>query len=801
MVRRIEKAAVIGSGIMGGGIAALLADAGVDTLLLDIVPFDLKDDEKKDPAARNRIVQAGFDGMMKAKPALIMDKKNAARISLGNLDDDFDKLKDCDLIVEVVIENLKIKQDLFSKIDKIRKPTAVVTSNTSGLPLKEMSKPCSNAFKEHFLGTHFFNPVRYMHLLELIPGEQTKKEVLDFIADFGEKRLGKGIVWAKDTPNFIGNRIGVHEIMTVFKLIDEFDMSITEVDALMGPSMGRPKTAVFKLSDMVGLDTIDHLAENSYELLTNDERREAYKTPEWFNKMIENKWYGDKTKGGFYKKEKTPEGKRKKLVIDPKAMDYKEVDKPEIDIAKEAKKKPTASEKINTIVWGKGKYAEFAWKLTAIGAIYAANRIPEIAENITEIDNAMTWGYNLELGPFQAWDAMGVEKSVARMEKEGMDVPENVKKMLASGAKTFYKVENGVESYYDLVEGGYKEVQKSDKAISLFNLKGAGNKVKGNDSVTLVDIEDGIFCVEFHTKMNAINGDIVEFLPEVLDYVKENGIGIVIGNEAGGMPGAFSAGGDLGYMGQLAKDKKWSDIDAFIKNVHENLLAVRYSPIPVIAAPYGMTLGGGCEVSLAADRIVAHTELFMGLVEIGAGLLPGGLGMMNLWRKFLAGIPKSANITDLAGIFLPCFMNVAQAKVSMSAAQARTLGYIGQSDRIVMNRDLLIGEAKKEALKMVDDGYAPPLKTKIKVIGREAQGMVEAEMLNMKSGGYITPHMEFIAKKIAGVLSGGEVIQGTEITEEQWMKQEREAFVELWKTENTQKMAEHMLKTGKPLMI
>ena len=801
MVRRIEKAAVIGSGIMGGGIAALLADAGVDTLLLDIVPFDLKDDEKKDPAARNRIVQAGFDGMMKAKPALIMDKKNAARISLGNLDDDFDKLKDCDLIVEVVIENLKIKQDLFSKIDKIRKPTAIVTSNTSGLPLKEMSKPCSDAFKEHFLGTHFFNPVRYMHLLELIPGEQTKEDVLDFIADFGEKRLGKGIVWAKDTPNFIGNRIGVHEIMTVFKLIDEFDMSIPEVDAIMGPAMGRPKTAVFKLSDMVGLDTIHHLAENSYELLTDDERRDAYKTPEWFEKMIENKMFGDKTKQGFYKKERTPEGKRKKLVIDPKSLEYKEDEKVEIDLVKDAKKKGSASEKINTIVWGKGKYAEFAWKLTAIGAIYAANRIPEIAENITEIDNAMTWGYNLELGPFQAWDAMGVEKAVKRMEKEGMEVPSNVKKMLDSGAKSFYKIDNGVEYYYDLVEGGYKQVQKSDKAISLFNLKGAGNKVKGNDSVTLVDIEDGVFCVEFHTKMNAINGDIVEFLPEVVDYVKENGVGVVIGNEAGGMPGAFSAGGDLAYMGQLAKDKKWSDIEGFIKNVHDNLMALKYSSIPVVAAPYGMTLGGGCETCLAADRIVAHTELFMGLVEIGAGLLPGGLGMLNLWRKFLAGIPKSANITDLAGIFLPCFMNVAQAKVSMSAAQARTLGFLGQADRIVMNRDILIGEAKKEVLKMVDDGYAPPLRSKIKVIGREAQGMVEAEMLNMKSGGYITPHMEFIAKKIAGVLSGGEVIQGSEITEDQWMKQEREAFVELWKTENTQKMAEHMLKTGKPLMI
>lgn len=801
MVRRIEKAAVIGSGIMGGGIAALLADAGVETLLFDIVPFNLTDEEKKDPKARYRIVQAGFDNMMKAKPALIMDKSNAARISLCNLEDDFDKLKDCDLIVEVVVENLKVKQELFQKIDKIRKPTAVVTSNTSGLPLKEMSKNCSDAFKEHFMGTHFFNPVRYMHLLELIPGEKTKKEILDFIAEFGEKRLGKGIVWAKDTPNFIGNRIGVHEIMTVMQLLESEGITIDEVDAIMGPAMGRPKTAIFKLSDMVGLDTIHHLAENSYQLLANDERRDVYKVPAWFNKMIENKWLGDKTKQGFYKKEKTPEGKKLSLVLDPAKLEYREAAKPEFESVSAAKKLPTAAQKIKAIVWGNDKAAKFAWKLSALGAIYAANRIPEIADSIVEIDNAMTWGYNLELGPFQAWDAIGVKESVERMEKEGMKVPENVKKMLASGATSFYKVENGKEFYYDLVNGGYKEVKKSAAAISLFNLKGAGKEIKKNESVSLVDLGDDVFCIEFHTKMNAINGQIVDFMAEAIDYVLKNGAGVVIGNQAGGMPGAFSAGGDLAYMGSLAKDKKWSEIDKFIANVHAGLMKAKYAPIPVVAAPYGMTLGGGCEVCLNADRIVAHSELYMGLVEIGAGLLPGGLGMLNLWKKYIKAVPKAAKITDLAGLFLPCFMSVAQAQVTMSAFEAQKKGFLSAKDRIVFNRDLLIGEAKKEVLRMVDEGYAPPKKEKFVVIGREALGMVEAEMLNMRIGMYITPHMEFIAKKIAFVMSGGDVPSGTEITEEQWMKQEREAFVELWQTENTQKMAAHILQTGKPLFI
>ncbi|TAL32937.1 MAG: 3-hydroxyacyl-CoA dehydrogenase/enoyl-CoA hydratase family protein [Spirochaetes bacterium] len=797
MVRRIDKAAVIGSGIMGGGIAALLADAGVDTMLLDIVPFNLTDEEKKVPANRNKIVQAGFEAMQKAKPALLIDKGSLNRMKIGNLEDDFQKLAECDLIVEVVVENLKIKRELFAKIDKVRKADSIITTNTSGLPLKEISEGLSQGFKEHFMGTHFFNPVRYMHLLELIPGEKTKKEILDFIAAFGEKRLGKGIVWAKDTPNFIGNRIGVYSIMDIFPVMKEMGMTIPEVDALFGPSLGRPKTGVFKLSDLVGLDTLGHLAKNSYELLKNDERREAYQAPAWFTKMVENKWLGDKTKGGFYKKEKSPDGKRKTLVINTETLEYAEAPKAEFPCLVAAKAAKTLPEKIKAVVNADDKGGKFAWKVMALGFIYAANRIPEISDTILEIDNAMIWGYNNELGPFGTWDAVGLKESVARMEKEGMKVPENVKKMLASGATSFYKSEKGKEMYYDLASGSYKEIKRNAAAILLKNC----NVVKQNSSVSLIDLGDGVFCTEFHTKMNAVNGEIVDSIAEFGDYVSKNGVGMVIGNQAGGMPGAFSAGGDLAFMGGLAKAGKFSEIDAFIKKVHENLQAQRYSNYPVVAAPYGMTLGGGCEVCLASDKILAHVETYMGLVEIGAGLLPGGLGMLNLWRKFISSVPKPVKVSDMAAFFLPCFMNVAQAKVAMGAGDCVKNGFLGPKDKIIFNRDLQIGEAKKEVLRMVEDGYAPPMKEKIPVMGSEAHGMVWAELNNMRNGFYIPPHMEFISKKIAYVMSGGDVRSGMEITEEQWMKQEREAFVELWKTEGTQKMAEHILAKGKPLFM
>jgi 3-hydroxyacyl-CoA dehydrogenase len=794
--------AVIGSGIMGGGIAALLASAGVEVLLLDIVPFNLTDEEKKNPAARNKIVQAGMDAVLKSRPPLLMDKKDASLISIGNLEDDFAKLADCDWIVEVVVENLKIKQDLFKRIEGVRKAGSIISSNTSGIPLKDMSKDLNKEMRQNFLGTHFFNPVRYMHLLEIIPGEDTLPDVLEFMANYGEKMLGKGIVWAKDTPNFIGNRIGVQGIGKAMQAMLEHDVSIPEVDALFGPATGRPKTAIFKTSDLVGLDTMTHVSTNCYDLCPNDEMRDTMKVPDFVKTMVEKKLLGNKTKAGFYKKEVTPEWKTLRKVINPKTGEYEEFGKADFPCLQAAKKAATLPEKLKAVLYGDDKGAKYAWDVVSNGLIYSANRIPEISDTIVDIDNAMKWGYNWQLGPFETWDAIGVAESVNKMEKDGLKVPANVKKMLQKGAKSFYKLEKGKKMFFDFASNTYKAVKLDKKAIVLEDIKASKKKVvKTTASASLIDIGDGVFDLEIHSKMNAINGEIVNFMMEAGEYVLENGVGLVIGNQAAGMPAPFSAGGDLSFMLGLAKAGKFSEINDFIATVHKAIMGTKYSPFPVVAAPYGLALGGGCEICLSADKIVAHTDLFMGLVEIGAGLVPGGYGMNHLWRNYIDAKPEAAKITDLAGLFIQAFMCVAQAKVSSSAADARNNGFLRPTDRIVFNKDLLIGEAKKEVLKMVDDGYAPPPKKKLPVFGREAHGMLWAEMLNMKSGGYITPHMEFIAKKAAYCMSGGDVPSGTLVSEEYLMTLEREAFVDLWKTENTQKMAEHIMTTGKPLFI
>ncbi|HDI60662.1 MAG TPA: 3-hydroxyacyl-CoA dehydrogenase/enoyl-CoA hydratase family protein [Desulfobacteraceae bacterium] len=800
MHRKIRTAAVLGSGVMGGGIAAILASAGVKTLLLDIVPFDLTEDQKKDPKARNRIVQAGFDTVVKSRPALLMQPKDANLIRVGNFEDDFDKLADVDWIVEVVVENLKIKRDVFARIDKVRTPGTIVSSNTSGIPLKAMSEGLSEDFRKHFLGTHFFNPVRYMHLLEIIPGPDTLPEILRFMADFGEKRLGKGIVWAKDTPNFVGNRIGVQGMVKAMQLMVEEGLTIPEADALFGPVMGRPKTAMFKTADLVGLDTLGHVAKNTYELVTDDEERDSFVLPEFVEQMIEKKLLGKKSKAGFYKTDLTPEWKKVRKVIDPATLEYIEYGKADFPCLAAAKAAKTLPEKMQAIVYGDDKGARFAWKATASQLIYSANRIPEISDTIVEIDNAMKWGYNFEMGPFETWDAIGVEKAVAKMKADGMKVPEKVEAMLAAGNQTFYKTEGGRRYFYDFASGTYKPVPVSETQIDLPALKGAGKTIKTCNSASLIDLGDDVLCLEFHTKMNAINGEIVDFMGETIDYVEANAAGLVIGNQAGGMPGAFSAGGDLAFMAGLAKAGKFDEIDAFLKKGQDGMQKTRYASFPVVAAPYGLTLGGGCEVCIgAADRIVAHAELYMGLVEIGVGLLPGGGGCLNLWKKMTANIPENVTDVDLAKFFVPCFMNIAMAKVSTSAAEARTNGYLGPNDRIVFNRDLLIGEAKREVLRMVEDGYAPPVRRPIRVLGEAAQGMIQAELFNMQGAGYVSEYDVFLAKRIAYVISGGDARTNAMIDEQTILNLERQAFCDFWKQEKTQARVEHMLKTGKPL--
>ena len=799
MVRKIRKAAVVGSGVMGGGIAALLASAGIKTVMLDIVPFDLSDEEKKDAKARNRIVKAGYDNLLTIQPALLMQPKDIDLISIGNLEDDFDQLADCDWIVEVVVENLKIKQELFARIDKVRRPGAIVSSNTSGIPLKAMSEGLSDDFRKHFLGTHFFNPVRYMHLLEIIPGQETAPEILSFMADFGERIMGKGIVWAKDTPNFVGNRIGVQGMVKSMQLMASEGLTVTEVDALFGPAMGRPKTAMFKTADLVGLDTLGHVARNSYELVADENEKKDFILPDFFDQMIEKKMLGKKTQGGFYKTELTPEWKKIRKVLNPATMEYEDWQKAEFPCLAAAQKAKTLPEKLRAIVYGDDKGAVFAWKAVADQLIYSANRIPEISDTVVEIDNAMKWGYNFEMGPFETWDAIGVTEAVARMEKDGLAVPEKVKQMLAAGVESFYKTEDGKRFFYDFEAQAYKEISVSASNISLSALKGAGGLVKRCASASLVDLGDGVFCCEFHTKMNALNAEIIQFLNESMDYVEENGVGLVIGNQAGGMPGAFSAGADLVQVGTAARENRLEEVDAMIKSLHEVVQRETFSPFPVVAAPYGLALGGGCEVCLAADRIVAHAELYMGLVEIGVGLLPAGGGCKNLWKRAVSSIPANVTDVDLAKYFIPTFMSIATAKVSMSAAEARANGFLGPNDRIVFNRDLLIGEAKKEVLRMVDQGYAPPVKRPLKVLGAAAEGMVNGEIFNMLSAGFVTEHDAFLARRIATVLAGGEVRTNSEVDEDVILSLERAAFVDFLKEEKTLARIEHMLKTGKPL--
>jgi 3-hydroxyacyl-CoA dehydrogenase len=799
MVRKIRQTAVIGSGVMGGGIAALLAGAGIKTFLLDIVPFDLKEEERDDPVARNRIVKAGLDAVLMSSPSLLMQKKDVDRITIGNLEDDFDIISDCDWIVEVVVENLKIKQDLFKRIETKRKPNAIVSSNTSGLPLKAMSKGLNIDFKQHFLGTHFFNPVRYMHLLEIIAGEETHPEVLEFMSDFGERILGKGIVWAKDTPNFVGNRIGVQGIVKAMQLMLEDGLSIPEVDALFGTAMGRPKTAMFKTCDIVGLDTMGHVAKNTYDLVEDDEQRNSFVLPEFVDQMIQKNLLGKKTKSGFYKTDLTPEWKKIRKVIDPQTLEYSEYEPPDFPCLAEAKKAKTLPEKIKAIVYGQDKGARFAWKVVANGLIYAVNRIAEISDTIVDIDNAMKWGFNFEMGPFETWDAIGLEASINKMVNDGFEVPEKVTQMIETGHTSFYKTDMGKRFAYDFTTESYKEIVAGKTMVSLETLKGAGNLVQSCKSASLIDLDDGVFCLEFHTKMNALNKEIIEFQQEVMEYVDANGLGLVIGNQAGGMPGAFSAGGDLFFMAGLAKEKKYSEIDSFLRLAQDAIQKEKYSSFPVVAAPYGMTLGGGCEVCLGADRIVAHAELYMGLVEIGVGLLPSGGGCLNLWKKFVQTIPEPITDVDLAKFFVPVFMSVALAQVSTSAAEARNNGFLIPTDRIVFNRDYLIGEAKKEVLKMVDEGYAPPIKKPIKVLGQAAQGMIEVEIFNMLKGKFITEYDAFLAKRIAYVISGGEARDNSSIQEDVILNLERDAFVDFWKEEKTMARVEHMLKTGKPL--
>jgi len=800
MFPKIRRVAVLGAGVMGSGIAAHLANAGIRSLMLDIVPPTLSDEDRKrgltekDPAFRNRFAAKGVAGIRKSRPALLYSQKDIGLISIGNFDDDLPEAAECDWIVEVVTENLAIKKALYDRIEAVWKPGTVVTSNTSGIAISQMTEGRSKEFRKHFLVTHFFNPVRYMKLLELVPGEDTDPGILRGVADFGERKLGKGIVYGKDTPNFIGNRIGVFAMMYAMHAMMEDGLSIEEVDKVLGPAMGRPKSAAFGTADLVGIDTLLHVSDNVYSNLPDDPQRETFLPPPFVSEMVARGWLGRKAKGGFFKMEGKGEEK-KMFVLDYQALDYRPTTKVSYPSLDAAKGEDDVGARIRKVTEGEDKAAGYAWKVLSESLLYSARRIPEIAGDVVNIDNAIKWGFNWTLGPFETWDAIGVKDSVARMRKEGKEIPESVEKMLAGGNPTFYRRRDGILECFDFASGAYVPVPVSPDIIFLPALKERNKVVKGNQGATLVDIGDGVLCLEFHTKMNAIDGDIVSMMNEGVALAEKDFAGMVIANHAEN----FCVGANLMLVFLEAQNKNFENIERMIREFQNACMRLRYSEKPVVAAPAGMTLGGGTEICLGADRIRAAAETYMGLVEVGVGLLPAGGGTKEMVIRSLEGIPDGVSADPLP-FLRKAFETIGMAKVATSAKEARELGFLRPWDRISIQRDFLIQEAKNVVLGMNREGYEMPRpRADIALPGRSEFSTFAYALYAMKVAGHISEYDERIGRKIAFVMTGGDIPRGTRLSEQDLLDLEREAFLSLCGEEKTQARIQHMLMKGKPL--
>lgn len=797
----ISKAAVLGAGTMGAGIAAHLANAGIQTLLLDIAPRELTPEEESmgltldSPKVKNRVVASLFDAAKKLKPAPFMLADNAKLISLGNFTDDMAKLKECDLVIEAVVENLDIKHKVFAEVEKNRKPGAVIATNTSGIPIKSIAEPFSDDFKSHFVGVHFFNPPRYMKLVELIPTEWTNGELACKVSGFLNQRLGKGVVPAKDRPNFIANRVGTFGMMATVHEMIEMGFTPTEIDQITGKAIGHASSATFRTSDLVGLDVLVHVNKNLYPAIPDDEDREAFQVPDVIEKMLGKKLLGDKTKGGFYKKSTDAEGKRAILELDLKTFEYKPQAKtkfPSLDAAKGIEDLP---KRVKTLVWGDDRVGEFLWKTSSRISRYAANRIPEIADTIVEVDNALKWGFGWEIGVFEAWDAIGVRESVERMKKEGQAVPANVEKMLESGAETFYKTENGQKSYYDLVAGGYKPVAEQPGVLVLKSLKERTGVIKSNPGASLIDLGDGVACLEFHSKMNSIGGDTVQMMNFAIDEVEKNFKGLVVGNQGGN----FSAGANLMMLLLAAQEEEWDDINMMVAGLQKSIMRLRYSAKPVVTAPYGLTLGGGCEISMHGDRVRAAAETYMGQVEVGVGLIPAGCGTKEMTMRAMDAAAKVPDADPLA-FLKKTFELLGMGKVATSAQEARSFGFLRDVDSISMNGDRLIADAKQEVLNLDASGYVQPVpRTDILVMGESGQAAMKLALHMMKRGGFVSDHDELIGKKLANIMCGGGMNHTAYVSEQYLIDLEREAFLSLCGERKTQERIAAMLKTGKPL--
>lgn len=797
----VRRAAILGAGTMGAGIAAHLANAGIPVLLLDIAPQELTPDEVSkgltldSPQVRNRIVNSLFEAAKKLKPAPFMLASNAKLITLGNFTDDMAKIAECDLIIEAVVERLDIKHKVFAEVEKYRKPGSFIATNTSGIPIASIAEPFSEDFKKHFVGIHFFNPPRYMKLVELIPTQWTDGVMACKLSGFLDERLGKGVVSAKDRPNFIANRIGTFGMMATVHEMLAMGFTPTEVDQMTGKAIGHASSATFRTSDLVGLDVLAHVNTNLYPAIPDDEDRDVFQIPDVINSMLERKLLGDKTKGGFFKKSTDSEGKRVILELDLKTFEYKPQEKTKFPSLEAAKAIEDQAERINKLVWGDDRIAEFLWKTMSRTFRYSANRIPEIANTIVEIDNAIKWGFGWTIGVFESWDAVGLRKSVERMKTEGQKVPENVEKMLASGAETFYRNEDGDELFYDLVAGEYKPVPPRPGVIILKSVKDRTGVIKSNPGASLIDIGDGVACLEFHSKMNSIGGDTVSMMNYAIDEVEKNHTGLVIGNQGGN----FSAGANLMLLLLAAQEEEWDDIDLMVAALQKAVMRLRYSAKPVVTAPYGLTLGGGCEIAMHGDRVRAAAETYIGLVEVGVGLIPAGGGTKEMTMRAMDAAQRVPDADPL--VFLKkTFEMIGMGKVATSAQEARDWGFFRDIDSISMNGDRLIADAKQEVINLSASGYVPTVpREDIYVMGEAGLAAMKLALHMMKQGGFISEHDQLIGQKLAKIMSGGDMNHASYVSEQYLLDLEREAFVSLCGERKTQERIAAMLKTGKPL--
>ncbi|AUC80975.1 3-hydroxyacyl-CoA dehydrogenase/enoyl-CoA hydratase family protein [Lacinutrix sp. Bg11-31] len=797
--RRIKKIAIIGSGIMGSGIACHFANIGVDVLLLDIVPRELNSKEKakgltlEDKAVRNRLVNDALTASIKSKPAPLYNASFANRITTGNLDDDIAKVKDVDWIMEVVVERLDIKQQVFEKLEKYRTPGTLITSNTSGIPIKFMSEGRSEDFQKHFCGTHFFNPARYLKLFEIIPGPKTDTSVLDFLNGYGEKFLGKTSVIAKDTPAFIGNRIGIFSIQSLFHAVKDLDLTVEEVDKLSGPVIGRPKSATFRTVDVVGLDTLVHVANGIRENCPKDERLELFKLPDFINTMMENKWLGSKTGQGFYKKTVSAEGKKEILTLDLNTLEYREAKRAKFATLELTKSIDHVADRFKVLVKGKDKAGEFYRKSFSALFAYVSNRIPEITDELYKIDDAMKAGFGWEHGPFQIWDAIGVEKGIEMMQAEGLKPADWVHDMVASGSDSFYSIQDGATYSYDIPKKIQEKIPGQDSFIILDNIRKTTEVFK-NSGVSVQDLGDGILNVEFQSKMNTIGGDVLAGLNKAIDMAEKDFAGLVVGNQGPN----FSVGANIGMIFMMAAEQEYDELNAAIKYFQDTMMRMRYSSIPTISAPHGMALGGGCEISLHADKIVAAAETYMGLVEFGVGVIPGGGGSKEMALRASDTFRKGdVQLNTLQEYFL----TIGMAKVSTSAYEAFDLGLMQKGkDIVVVNKDRQIATAKAHAKLMAEAGYTQPAKRNdVLVLGKQALGMFMVGTDSMKDSNYISEHDMKIANKLAYVMAGGDLSEPTLVTEQYLLDLEREAFLSLCTERKTLERIQHMLTKGKPL--